>query len=63
MANLFCVKDKVVIITGGAGILGRGIAGHLAEEGAKIVILDRAAEFWNRTKKISWPNMVASMHC
>ena len=24
MANLFCVKDKVVIITGGAGILGRG---------------------------------------
>ena len=44
MANLFGVKDKVVIITGGAGILGRGIAGHLAEEGAKIVILDRAAE-------------------
>ena len=44
MANLFCIKDKVVIITGGAGILGRGIAGHLAEEGAKIVILDRAAE-------------------
>ena len=44
MANLFCVKDKVVIITGGAGILGRGIAGHLAEEGAKIVILARAAE-------------------
>ena len=26
MANLFCVKDKVVIITGGAGILGKGIA-------------------------------------
>ena len=45
MANLFCVKDKVVIITGGAGILGRGIAGHLAEEGAKIVILDRPADF------------------
>ncbi len=44
MANLFCVKDKVVIITGGAGILGSGIAGHLAEEGASIVILDRAVE-------------------
>jgi NAD(P)-dependent dehydrogenase (short-subunit alcohol dehydrogenase family) len=44
MANLFCVKDKVVIITGGAGILGKGIAGYLAEEGAKVVILDRAAE-------------------
>ena len=44
MANLFCIKDRVVIITGGAGILGSGIAGHLAEEGAKVVILDRAAE-------------------
>ena len=44
MANLFCIKDKVIIITGGAGILGRGIAGHLAKEGAKIIILDRAAE-------------------
>ena len=44
MANLFCIKDRVVIITGGAGILGSGIAGHLAEEGAKVVILDRAVE-------------------
>lgn len=44
MANLFCVKDKVVLITGGAGILGSAIAGYLAEEGAKIVILDRAVE-------------------
>ncbi len=44
MANLFCIKDKVVVITGGAGILGRGIGAHLASEGAKIVILDRAAE-------------------
>ncbi len=41
MANLFCITDKVVIITGGAGILGRGIAEYLAGEGAKIVILDR----------------------
>lgn len=44
MANLFSVKDRVVVITGGAGILGSGIAGHLAEEGAKVVILDRAVE-------------------
>ena len=29
MANLFCIKDRVVIITGGAGILGSGIAGFL----------------------------------
>lgn len=41
MGNLFCVKNKVVVITGGAGILGRGIAEYLAAEGAKIVVLDR----------------------
>lgn len=41
MSNLFSVEGKVVVITGGAGILGKGIAGYLAEQGAKIVILDR----------------------
>ena len=44
MANLFCIKDKVVVITGGAGILGKNIAAYLAEEGAKVVILDRMVE-------------------
>ena len=32
MANLFSVKDKVVVITGGTGVLGKTIAVHLAEE-------------------------------
>ncbi|WP_321478875.1 SDR family oxidoreductase [uncultured Bacteroides sp.] len=41
MANLFNVKDKVIVITGGTGVLGKAIAAHLAEEGAKIVILGR----------------------
>lgn len=41
MTNLFCIKDKVIVITGGAGILGRTIGEYLAEQGAKIVILDR----------------------
>ena len=50
MANLFCIKDRVVIITGGAGILGSGIAGHLAEEGAKVVILDRAVEIGEKNR-------------
>lgn len=44
MKNLFSVKDKVVVITGGGGILGQCIAGHLAEEGAKVVVLDRNEE-------------------
>ena len=38
MNELFNVKDKVVVITGGAGILGKGIAAYLAKEGAKVVV-------------------------
>jgi len=44
MANLFSVKEKVIILTGGCGILGGCMAKHLAEEGAKVVILDRNIE-------------------
>lgn len=47
MKNLFNVKDQVVVITGGTGVLGRAIAAHLAEEGAKVVILGRKAEVGN----------------
>ncbi|MEI6555198.1 MAG: SDR family oxidoreductase [Paludibacter sp.] len=41
MKNLFDVKGKVIVITGGAGILGRGMAEYMAEQGCKVVILDR----------------------
>ena len=51
MANLFSVKDKVVVITGGTGVLGKTIAVHLAEEGAKVVILGRKAEVGNEIVK------------
>lgn len=44
MANLFSVDKKVILITGGCGILGSCMAYHLAAEGAKVVILDRNAE-------------------
>ena len=44
MNELFNVKDKVVVITGGAGILGKGIAAYLAKEGATVVVLDRSEE-------------------
>ena len=42
MQNLFNVKGKVIVITGGAGILGKGMAEYMAEQGCKVVILDRA---------------------
>ena len=41
MTDLFSVKDKVIVMTGAAGILGRSISSYLATEGAKMVLLDR----------------------
>ncbi|MDD6211394.1 MAG: SDR family oxidoreductase [Bacteroidales bacterium] len=44
MKNLFCIKDKVILLTGGCGILGSCMSRHLAEQGAKVIILDRNEE-------------------
>ena len=44
MNNLFNIKDNVVVITGGTGVLGRAIAKYLAQEGAKVIILGRKEE-------------------
>lgn len=44
MNEIFSVKDKVVVITGGTGVLGSCIAEYLATEGAKVVILGRRQE-------------------
>lgn len=41
MSNLFSVKDKVVLITGGYGILGKSMVHHFAAEGARVVVLGR----------------------
>lgn len=39
--SLFDIKNQVVVITGGTGVLGRAIDSHLAHEGAKVVLLGR----------------------
>lgn len=44
MNKLFNIKDYVVVITGGTGVLGRTIAKYLALEGAKVIILGRKEE-------------------
>lgn len=49
MNNLFNIKDYVVVITGGTGILGRCIAKYLALEGAKVIILGRKEEVGKKT--------------
>lgn len=40
-SKLFDINGKVIIITGGYGVLGRSISKYLANEGAKVVILGR----------------------
>jgi len=39
--NILDIKDKVIIITGGYGVLGSSMAKHLVESGAKVAILGR----------------------
>ena len=41
MNELFSVRDHVVVITGGTGVLGSCIAEYLALEGAKVVVMGR----------------------
>ena len=46
--SLFNIKDNVVVITGGTGVLCRTIAKYLALEGAKVIILGRKEEVGNQ---------------
>lgn len=39
--NLFDIKDKVVVITGGTGVLGACISEYLAAQGCKVVVMGR----------------------
>ncbi len=49
--NLFCIEGKVVIVTGGYGVLGGSISRHLAEQGADVVILGRNEDKGNALVK------------
>lgn len=48
MNELFSVKDKVVVITGGTGVLGACIGEYLALEGAKVVLMGRRRDEGDR---------------
>ncbi len=41
MSDLFSVRERVIVITGGTGVLGRVVASYLADQDAKIVLLGR----------------------
>jgi NAD(P)-dependent dehydrogenase (short-subunit alcohol dehydrogenase family) len=44
MENIFSVKDKVIVVTGGTGILGHSFINALAQEGAMVGVLGRNEE-------------------
>lgn len=45
--NLFSIEDKVILITGGGGILGGEMADYLLANGANVVILDYKEDIVN----------------
>nr|MBI1232585.1 SDR family oxidoreductase [Cytophagales bacterium] len=44
MSNLFSVKNKIIMVSGATGVLGKAMAKHLASEGAQIIVLGRNPE-------------------
>ena len=48
MNELFSVKDQVVVITGGTGVLGACIGEYLALQGAKVVLMGRRKDEGDR---------------
>lgn len=44
MYELFNIKDKVIVITGGTGVLGASMVEYLAAHGAKVAVLARNKE-------------------
>ncbi|GAB1415252.1 SDR family oxidoreductase [Paludibacter sp.] len=47
MSNLFNVKNLVVVITGGNGVLGRGMSEYMCSQGAKVIVLGRRMDSIN----------------
>ncbi|MDD2589473.1 MAG: D-mannonate oxidoreductase, partial [Fermentimonas sp.] len=39
MYDFFNIKDKVIVITGGTGVLGTSMVEYLAAHGAKVAVL------------------------
>lgn len=58
MTDIFSLKNKIAIITGGAGLIGRIIAIGLSQAGAKVYIADtdekKGKKIQKKYDKISW---------
>jgi NAD(P)-dependent dehydrogenase (short-subunit alcohol dehydrogenase family) len=47
--DLFSLKDKVIIVTGGTGVLGSSFSHAIARQGGKVVIIGRSEEKGQKT--------------
>lgn len=61
--DLFSVKDRVVIITGGLGQLGRQFSLALADRGAKVAIFDIRTDTQWITERFGWRSNDENLMC
>ena len=54
--TLFDIQGRVVVVTGGTGVLGGAMANYLAQLGARIVILSRHAEVSSQRARVIQEN-------
>ena len=50
--NLFDLKDKIIVVTGGNGQLGRQYVGTIVEHGGTVCVLDRSFDLLKTDKNI-----------
>ena len=46
--KIFNVKNKIIVITGGSGLLGRTVSKSLNVNGAKVIIIDNKVKKFNK---------------
>jgi NAD(P)-dependent dehydrogenase (short-subunit alcohol dehydrogenase family) len=49
--EMFGIRDKVVVLTGGAGVIASGMAEAILKAGGKVVLWDRTKEILDEAKK------------
>jgi NAD(P)-dependent dehydrogenase (short-subunit alcohol dehydrogenase family) len=60
-SSLFCIKDKIVVLTGASGFLGSAFAETLLSNGAKLIVLGRSEKLdshLDRWQETFGPNLV-----
>ena len=62
-SSLMDLSDRTALITGGAGHLGRAMAISLAEQGAKIILLDASEAALESAKEILMKDYAVSVEC